>query len=72
MKLVNAFVGLIQLIIALLLAGVALYIGYSTFSKITKGMDEAKELKNGNVAQESSLPQSLLPPQLSSGPGLSG
>jgi len=50
MELVNAFVGLIQLTIALLLAGVALYIGYSTFSKITKGMDDTKELKNGNVA----------------------
>ena len=38
----NAFFGLIQLIIALLLAVVALYIGYSTFLKITKGMNEKK------------------------------
>ncbi|NYT06830.1 MAG: DUF350 domain-containing protein [Methanomicrobiales archaeon] len=50
MELVNAFVGLIQLIIAIILAVVALYIGYSTFSKITGGMDETSELKNGNVA----------------------
>jgi len=50
MELVNAFVGLIQLIIAILLAVVALYIGYATFSKITKGMDETQELVKGNVA----------------------
>jgi uncharacterized membrane protein YjfL (UPF0719 family) len=50
MELVNAFVGFIQLIIAILLAVVALYIGYSTFSRITKGMDEQQELMKGNVA----------------------
>lgn len=50
MELVNAFIGLIQLLIAILLAVVALYIGYSTFSKITKGMDETQELRKGNVA----------------------
>lgn len=50
MELVNAFVGLIQLIIAILLAVVALYIGYSTFSRITKGMDEQQELMKGNAA----------------------
>lgn len=50
MELVNAFVGLIQLIIAIILAVVALYIGYATFSKITKGMDETEELRKGNVA----------------------
>ncbi|HOT04335.1 MAG TPA: DUF350 domain-containing protein [Methanolinea sp.] len=50
MDIVNAFVGLVQLLIAILLAVVSLYIGYSTFSKITKGMDEAAELKKGNVA----------------------
>ena len=50
MDLVTAFVGLIQLIIAILLAVVALYIGYSVFSKITKGIDEIQELKKGNVA----------------------
>jgi len=50
MELVNAFIGLIQLIIAIILAVVALYIGYSTFSHITKGMDEQQELAKGNVA----------------------
>lgn len=50
MEPVNAFIGLIQLIIAILLAVVALYIGYWTFSKITKGMDETAELRKGNVA----------------------
>ncbi|NTW92092.1 MAG: DUF350 domain-containing protein [Methanoregulaceae archaeon] len=50
MELVNAFVGFIQLIIAILLAVVALYIGYSTFSRITKGMDEQQELMKGNAA----------------------
>jgi len=50
MELVNAFIGLIQLLIAIILAVVALYIGYSTFSRITKGMDERQELARGNVA----------------------
>lgn len=50
MELVTAFVGLIQLLIAILLAVVALYIGYSTFSRITKGMDEQQELMKGNTA----------------------
>ncbi len=47
---VNAFVGLIQLVIAIILAVIALYIGYSVFSKITKGIDEEKELLKGNAA----------------------
>jgi L-asparagine transporter-like permease len=38
----NAFFGLIQLIIALLLAVVALYICYTIFSNITKGMDKKR------------------------------
>ncbi len=50
MDIVTALVGLIQLIIAIILAVVALYIGYATFSKITKGIDEIQELKKGNVA----------------------
>jgi uncharacterized membrane protein YjfL (UPF0719 family) len=50
MELANAFVGLIQLVIAIILAVVALYIGYSVFSRITKGMDEEKELMGGNAA----------------------
>ena len=50
MLLANAVVGIIQLIIAIILAVVALYIGFSVLNKITKGMDEAKELAKGNVA----------------------
>jgi len=50
MDIMNAFVGLVPLLIAILMAVAALYIGYSTFSKITRGMDEAAELKKGNVA----------------------
>ena len=50
MILVNAAVGIIQLIIAVILAVVALYIGFSVFGKITKDVDEQKELANGNVA----------------------
>jgi uncharacterized membrane protein YjfL (UPF0719 family) len=47
---VNAFVGLIQLLVAIILAVVALYIGYSVFSRITKGIEEEKELLKGNTA----------------------
>ncbi len=50
MLLVNAVVGLIQLIIAIIFAVVALYIGFSMLGKITKGMDEEKELAKGNAA----------------------
>ncbi len=50
MILVNAAVGIIQLIIAVILAVVALYIGFSIFGRITKDVDEQKELANGNVA----------------------
>jgi uncharacterized membrane protein YjfL (UPF0719 family) len=47
---VNAFVGLIQLLVAIILAVVSLYIGYSVFSRITKGIEEEKELMKGNTA----------------------
>jgi uncharacterized membrane protein YjfL (UPF0719 family) len=50
MLLVNAVIGLIQLIIAIIFAVVALYIGFSTLGKITKNMDEEKELAKGNAA----------------------
>ncbi len=50
MILVNAIVGIVQLIIAVILAVVALYIGFSVFGKITKDVDEQKELAKGNVA----------------------
>jgi len=50
MELANAFIGLVQLVIAIILAVVALYIGFFVFSRITKGMDEATELARGNTA----------------------
>jgi len=50
MLLVNAVVGLIQLVIAVLVAVIALYIGFATLGRITKDIDEQKELANGNVA----------------------
>ncbi len=50
MELANALVGLVQLVIAIILAVVALYIGFFVFSRITKGIDEAKELARGNMA----------------------
>ena len=50
MLLVNAAVGLAQLVLAVILAVVALYIGFSVLTRITKGLDEEKELAKGNVA----------------------
>ena len=50
MILENVFVGLVQLIFAIVLAVLALYIGFSVLSRITKDIDEEKELAKGNVA----------------------
>jgi uncharacterized membrane protein YjfL (UPF0719 family) len=50
MELINAVVGIIQLVIAIILAVVALYIGFSVLGKITKGIDEEKEIARGNTA----------------------
>ncbi len=50
MEIVNAVVGIIQLVIAIILAVVALYIGFSVLGKITKGIDEQKEIAKGNTA----------------------
>ena len=50
MLLANAVVGLIQLVIAIIFAVVALYIGFAVLGKITKDIDEEKELAKGNVA----------------------
>jgi uncharacterized membrane protein YjfL (UPF0719 family) len=50
MDLLTVAVGLIQLIIAVIFAVVALYIGFSVFGRITKDVDEQKELAKGNVA----------------------
>ena len=50
MLLTNIVVGLIQLIISIIFAVLALYIGFAVLSKINKNMDEEKELARGNVA----------------------
>src|SRR5574341_1703532 len=50
MALENAVVGIIQLVIAIILAVVALYIGFSVLGKITKGIEEEKEIAKGNAA----------------------
>ncbi len=50
MLLANAVVGIIQLVLAIILAVIALYIGFSVLSKITKGIEEEKELAKGNPA----------------------
>jgi uncharacterized membrane protein YjfL (UPF0719 family) len=50
MEILNAVVGIIQLVIAIILAVVALYIGFSVLGKITKGIDEEKEIARGNTA----------------------
>lgn len=46
----NALVGIFQLIVAIVFAVVALYIGFAVLGKITKGLNEEKELAKGNVA----------------------
>ncbi len=50
MMLLSAVVGIIQLIFAILFSVAALYIGFSVFGRITRGMDEEKELSKGNAA----------------------
>ncbi|MCE8425602.1 MAG: DUF350 domain-containing protein, partial [Candidatus Methanoperedens sp.] len=50
MEIINAVVGIVQLVIAIILAVVALYIGFSVLGKITKGIDEEKEIAKGNTA----------------------
>jgi uncharacterized membrane protein YjfL (UPF0719 family) len=46
----NAVVGLIQLLISIIFAVLALYIGFAVLGKITKGVNEEKELAKGNTA----------------------
>lgn len=50
MLIANVALGLIQLIIAIIFAVIALYIGFLVLSKIPKGIDGEKELAKGNVA----------------------
>jgi uncharacterized membrane protein YjfL (UPF0719 family) len=46
----NAAVGIVQLVVAIVFAVVALYIGFAVLGKITKDIDEEKELAKGNAA----------------------
>jgi uncharacterized membrane protein YjfL (UPF0719 family) len=50
MILANAIVGLFQLIIAIIFSVIALYIGFKTLAKISKNIDQEKELAKGNPA----------------------
>ncbi|MDD1689519.1 MAG: DUF350 domain-containing protein [Methanoregula sp.] len=50
MILENAAIGIVQLIVAIIFAVVALYIGFAVLGKITKDIDEEKELAKGNAA----------------------
>ncbi|MFA7694460.1 MAG: DUF350 domain-containing protein [Methanoregula sp.] len=50
MNSITVVVGIVQLIIAVIFAVIALYIGFSVFGKVTKNVDEQKELAKGNVA----------------------
>jgi len=46
----NVVVGLFQLIIAIIFAVLALYIAFAVLAKITRGVNEEKELAKGNAA----------------------
>jgi uncharacterized membrane protein YjfL (UPF0719 family) len=50
MLLANAAVGIFQLVISIVFAVIALYLGFAVMSKITQTIDEEKELARGNTA----------------------
>jgi len=50
MTLENIIIGIIQLIIAIILAVVSLYIGFAILDRMTNKIDEEKELAKGNTA----------------------
>lgn len=50
MTLENAIIGIIQLVVSIIVAVIALYIGFSVLGKITSGIDEEKEIAKGNAA----------------------
>ncbi len=50
MLLVNAAVGLFQLVLSILFAVIALYLGFTVLSRITRNIDEEAELSRGNPA----------------------
>src|SRR5574341_2372409 len=47
---VSALIGIGQLVIAIILAVAALYIGFYVLGWITKGIEEEKEIARGNTA----------------------
>jgi len=49
-SLVNAGIGILQLLIAIIVAVIALYIGFYVLGWITKGIEEEKEIAKGNIA----------------------
>ncbi len=50
MAIESVIIGIAQLIIAIVLAVVSLYIGFALLDRLTKKIDEEKELTKGNVA----------------------
>lgn len=46
----NIIIGITQLIIAIILAVVSLYLGFALLGKMTSNIDEEKEIAKGNVA----------------------
>ena len=50
MFLVNAAVGIFQLIISIIFAVIALYLGFAVLGRVMQELDEEKELARGNVA----------------------
>ena len=46
----NVLIGITQLVIGIVLAVVSLYIGFAMLGKMTKNIDEEKEIAKGNVA----------------------
>lgn len=46
----NIVIGIVQLVVAIILSIVSLYIGFAILGKLTKDIDEEKELAKGNVA----------------------
>ena len=50
MLLANAVIGLVQLVIAIIFAVIALYVGFLMLGKTTRGIDAEKELAKGNAA----------------------
>ncbi len=48
--LISVALAFVQLVVGIVLALVAVYIGINLYDRLTKGIDEQEELKKGNVA----------------------